>query len=133
MDIVQALGAFSVAYALRCSSAMLEASDNNSLSEAPSASRLSKRGVVALSGVRSACGQSPKDILSGAFERLRRTASTNSLRRMSTRFARTSPENRESVEQEDASSQDWNWRPVGDVASDVVRNAIIAAALSKAQ
>jgi hypothetical protein len=51
---------------------------------------------------------------------------------MSSRFARTSPNDRESGRQEDADLQDWNWRKVGDVASDVVRNAMIAAALAKA-
>jgi hypothetical protein len=111
---------------------MLETSDNNPVSEAPSASPLSKRSVVAFCGVHSACGQTPKDVLSGAFEKLRRTASTNSFQHMSSRFARTSPNDRESGPQEDADLQDWNWRKVGDVASDVVRNAMIAAALAKA-
>ncbi len=137
--IVQALGAFSVAYTLRISSAMLGTNDGKPLSEARSAPSLSKRSVVAsrrrwLRGVESECGRTPKDVLSGAFKKLRRTASTNSFERMSSRFARTSPsQNRESGRREDAGSQDWGWRSVGNVASDVVRNAIVAAALAKAR
>ncbi len=128
-----------MACALRFLSAVPGTAAIEPLAAPGSAPSLSKRGVVALSkrslrSVESECGQSPKDVLSGAFEKLRRTASTNSFERMSLRFARTSPaQSRASGRQEDAVSQDWDWRSVGDVAGDVVRNAMIAAALTKAQ
>jgi hypothetical protein len=123
-----------VAYALRNSSAKLGTS--NRQSERRSARPLSKRGVVAfrkrsLRTVES--GQTPKDVLSGTFKNLRRTASTISSKRMSLRFARTPQEDRASGSQVGAVSEDWNWRPVGDVVSDVMRNVIVAAALAKAQ
>jgi hypothetical protein len=132
VDIVQALGAFLVAYALGFSSAMLGTSDNTPLSEARSAPSLSKCGVVAfgerlLRSVECECGPNPKDVLSETFAKLRRTASTTSSKRMSSRFARTS---RDGCER-GARSNDWGWRPVGDVAGDVVRNAIVDAALAR--
>lgn len=145
VDIVQALGAFVVASALSLSSAMLGTSDNNPLSKARSApSFLSKRGVVAfrrrsLRSVVSECGPNPKDVLSKTFAKLRRTASTTSSKRMSWRFARTPQEERSLREhlsdgfEAGARSPDWGWRSVGDVAGDVVRNAIVAAALAKAR
>jgi hypothetical protein len=123
-----------VAYALRNSSAKLGTSDQQS--ERRSARSLSKRGVVAfrkrsLRSVES--GQTPKDVLSGTFKNLRRTASTTSSKRMSLRFARTLREDRTGGSREGAVSEDWNWRSVGDVVSDVMRNAIVAAALAKAR
>lgn len=120
-----------MSYALRRSSAMLEARDPNS--EPMSAPSLSKRSVVASRKRSVASGQCPKDVLSGTFEKLRRTASTNSLRRMSLRFARTSPRDRTGGSQEGAPPEDWNWRPIGDVASDVVRNAMVAARFPRTQ
>lgn len=115
---------------LRSSSPVLVTDDPSP--EAKSAPSLSKRGVVAYSerSLRSVeSGQSPKDVLSGAFEKIRRTASTNSLKRMSLRFARTP----QVPSGEGVHPEDWNWRPVGDVASDVMRNVLIAAALAKTQ
>jgi hypothetical protein len=125
-----------VAYALRVSSAVPGTAVIEPLAAPGSAPSLSKRGVVA-SGRRSLrrvelkCGPSPKDVLSGAFEKLRRTASTNSSKRMSSRFARTPGPDRSVGSEEGTDLEDWGWRPVGDVASDVVRNAIVAAALAK--
>jgi hypothetical protein len=52
---------------------------------------------------------------------------------MSLRFARTSQEDRSRGSTENAVAEDSDWRTVGDVASDVVRNVIIAAALAKAR
>lgn len=48
---------------------------------------------------------------------------------MSLRFARTP----QVSSGEGVHPEDWNWRPVGDVASDVMRNILIAAALAKTQ
>jgi hypothetical protein len=126
-----------VAYALRISSAVPETAAIEPLAAPGSADHLSTSGVVAwgrrsLRSVESECGPNPKDVLSGAFEKLRRTASTNSSKRMSLRFARTPHEDRASGKYEDAKLEDWGWRPVGDVASDVLRKAIVAAALSRA-
>jgi hypothetical protein len=127
-----------MAYALRVSSAVPGTAAIEPLATPGSAPSLSKRGVVALGrrslrSVESECGPSPKDVLSGAFEKLRRTASTNSSKRMSLRFARTLQEDRASGSKEDAELGDWGWRPVGDVARDVLRNAIVAAAFNRAQ
>jgi hypothetical protein len=127
-----------VAYALRFSSAVPGTAAIETLAAPGSAPSLSTRGVVALGrrslrSVESECGPNPKDVLSGAFEKLRRTASTNSSKRMSLRFARTFQQDRKSGSDEDANIEDWGWRPVGDVASDVLRTAIVAAASAKAR
>lgn len=127
-------------YALRFSSAMLRTRETGPLPAGSSAPSLSKRGVVAfrrrsLRSVESEYGRTPKGVLSGTFEKLRRTASTTSSKRMSLRFARTPQEDRTGGLWRDANvgSNDWDWRPIGDVAGDVVRNAIVAAALAKAR
>ena len=122
-----------MAYALRFLTAVPGTAAIEPLAAPGSAPSLSERSVVAygLRSVVSECGPSPKDVLSDAFQKLRRTASTNSSKRMSLRFARTSPVSRSGGSDDGAVQQDWGWRPVGDVASDVVRNAMFAAALTK--
>jgi hypothetical protein len=49
---------------------------------------------------------------------------------MSLRFASTPQEDRAGGPMEDGGQ---DWRPIGDVAGEVVRNAIVAAALGKAR
>ena len=123
---------------MRTSRAVLGAAAIEPLAAPGSARSLSKRGVVvsserALRFVASECGPSPKQVLSSTFENLRRTASTTSSKRMSSRFARTPRTVPSFGPDQGAGSEDWGWRAVGDVASDVVRNILVAAALSKAQ
>lgn len=127
-----------MACVLSFASAVLGTAAIEPLAAPGSAPSLSKSGVVALGrrplrSVESEYGLSPKDVLSEAFKKLRRTASTTSSMRMSSRFARTPQEDRFSDAQEGAASENWDWRPVGDIASDVVRNAMVAAALGKAK
>lgn len=127
-----------MAYALRFSSAVLGTAAIEPLAAPGSAPSLSKRGVVAfrrrsLRSVEFECGRSPKVVLAGAFEKLRRTASTNLSKRMSSRFARTPWKDGKVGCEVSDDREDWGWRPVGDAASDVVRNALIAAALAKAR
>ncbi len=122
-------------YALSFSSAMLRMRETGPSPAARSAKSLSKRGVVAfrtsrLRSVEFECGQTPKEVLSGTFQKLRRTASTSSCKRMSLRFASTPQEDRAGGPMEDGGQ---DWRPIGDVAGEVVRNAIVAAALGKAR
>jgi hypothetical protein len=77
-----------------------------------------------LRSVVSECGQTPKEALSGIFQKLRRTVSTKKSMRMSRRFARTAPR----IPLGDVSPGDacgWSWRPVGDVARDVLRRTIV--------
>lgn len=128
-----------MAYALNFSSAVLGTAAIEPLAAPGSATTSSSKcSVVALGrrslrSVESEYGPSPKAVLSGAFQKLRRTASTNSSKHMSSRFARTPLADRSGGLQEDAASQDLGWRPVGDIAGDVVRNAIVAAALARAR
>jgi hypothetical protein len=52
-------------------------------------------------------------------------------KRMSWRFARTTQDGRISDRQEGAVSEDWAWRPIGDVALNVMRSAALSAAIAK--
>jgi hypothetical protein len=72
--------------------------------------------------VASECGESPKDVLSGVFQKLRRTASTTSSWHMSRRFARTSPEGAAVTS---VASDEWTWRAVGDVVQDVLNRSAV--------
>lgn len=128
-----------MAYALRSSRAKLEAGFTGS-NEPVSAPDLSTRGVVAfrkrsLRSVEFECGQTPKEVLSGVFKNLRRAASTSSSMRMSRRFARTYDDGRHSYPEADlwvsANTEDWAWRPIGDVALTVMRSAALSAAVAK--
>jgi hypothetical protein len=128
-----------VAYALRFSSALLGTGITRS-TEPVTAPDLSKRSVVAfrkrsLRSVELECGQTPKEVLSGAFKNLRRAASTTSSMRMSRRFARTSHDGPPAYPGADpwvsANSEDWAWRPIGDVALTVMRSAALSAAVAK--
>lgn len=87
---------------------------------------LSARCVVAsrkrsLRSVESECGRTPKDVLSGAFQNLRRTASTKKSMRLSRRFARTTSAT--AIAASDAGQDAWAWRSVGDIARDVLKRA----------
>jgi hypothetical protein len=124
-----------VAYALRFPSVMLGTGISRSI-EPVSAPDLSTRSVVAfrkrsLRSVEFECGQTPKKVLSGAFQKLRRAASTTSSMRMSRRFARTSHDGRRADPWVSANSEDWAWRPIGDVALTVMRSAALSAAVAK--
>lgn len=124
-----------MAYALRSSRAKLGAGTTGP-TDAVSAPSLSTRSVVAfrkrpLRSVESECGQTPKEVLSGAFTNLRRAASTNLSSRMSRRFARTAHDDREADAWAGAKSEDWAWRPIGDVALTVMRSAALSAAVAK--
>ncbi|SFV37900.1 hypothetical protein SAMN04488557_3394 [Hyphomicrobium facile] len=128
-----------MAYALRFSSGLLGTDITRSTEPVP-APDLSKRGVVAfrkrsLRSVEFECGQTPKEVLSGAFKNLRRAASTTSSMRMSRRFARTSDDGRHAYQEADpwvsAKTEDWAWRPIGDVALTVMRSAALSAAVAK--
>lgn len=124
-----------MAYALRSSRAKLGA-DTTGSTDAVSAPSLSTRSVVAfrkrsLRSVASECGQTPKEVLSGAFTNLRRAASTNLSTRMSRRFARTLHDNREADSWTGVKTEDWAWRPIGDVALTVMRSAALSAAIAK--
>ncbi len=125
-----------MASALRFSSAMLRTSVTGSSAEPQSARSLSTRGVVAfrrrsLRGVESECGRTPKEVLSGTFQNLRRAASTKMSKRMSWRFARTIQDGRTGDRREDAVLEDSVWRPIGDVALAVMRSAALSAAIAK--
>jgi hypothetical protein len=52
-------------------------------------------------------------------------------KRMSLRFARTIQDGRIGDLREDAELEDSAWRPIGDVALDVVRSAVLSAAIAK--
>lgn len=124
-----------MAYALRFSSGLL-GTDITRSTEPVSAPDLSKRGVVAfrkrsLRSVEFECGQTPKEVLSGAFKNLRRAASTTSSSRMSRRFARTSDDGPCADPWVSANAEDWAWRPIGDVALTVMRSAALSAAVAK--
>jgi len=124
-----------VAYALHSSKTKIEAVSTVP-SEAVSAPSLSTRSVVAfrkrsLRSVESEYGQTPKEVLSDAFIKLRRTASTNQSTRMSRRFARTDHPERSADPWIDAKQEDWAWRPIGDVALTVMRSAALSAAVAK--
>lgn len=85
--------------------------------EAVPLSAFCKRGVVAwrrreLRSVAYEYGRSPKQVLSGAFQKLRRATSTKTLRRMSGRLAGPS--------QRDLNADEW--RSVGEVALSVLRS-----------
>ena len=93
---------------------------------------LSKRSVVAfrmrsLRSVVSECGRTPKDVLSGTFKNLRRTVSTKTSMRMSRRFARTAPRALVGGAVQGVDAVEWAWRPVGDVARDVLKGAFVSA------
>ena len=125
-----------MAYALRFSSAMLRTNVTSSSAEPQSARSLSTRGVVAfrrrsLRNVESECGRTPKEVLSGTFQNLRRAASTKMSKRMSWRFARTTRDGRIGDRQESAVLEDSAWQPIGDVALDVMRSAALSAAIAK--
>ena len=99
---------------------------------------LSARSVVAyrkrlLRSVVSECGRTPKEVLSGTFKKLRRTASTKSSMRMSWRFARTCPRGPLPGAGFGAVSEDGDWRPVGDIARDILRRAQGSSANSSAR
>jgi hypothetical protein len=81
---------------------------------------LSKRKRL-LRGVASECGESPKDVLSEVYRKLRRTASTTSSRRMSERFARTSHRDADTASASTA-SDDWAWQAIGNVVHDVLKS-----------
>jgi hypothetical protein len=81
----------------------------------------SKRGVVAwrtgeLRSVAFACGPSPKGVLSGSFQNLRRAASTKTFKRMSWRLAGLP---RQGLRPHPAA----DWQSIGDLARDVLRRA----------
>jgi hypothetical protein len=90
-----------------------------------------KRSVVALSsrqlrGVAYVCGQLPRDVLSGALQKTRRAAGTETFLRMSRRLAGTHVFLRrvsvmKSIEDRRASSVSA-WRPLSSVVSDVLRD-----------
>jgi hypothetical protein len=91
---------------------------------------LSTRGVVAfrkrrLRSVASECGQRPKDVLSGTFQKLRRAASTRTSMRMSWRFARTTRHGLVREPLAGAAPEEWAWRSVGDVVLDVLRGGAV--------
>ena len=90
---------------------------------------LSKRGVVAfrMRSVVSECGRTPKDVLSGAFKNLRRTVSTKTSMRMSRRFARIAPRAPFGSAVQGADAVEWAWRPVGDIARNVLKGAFASA------
>ena len=124
-----------MAYALRFSGEIPRTCSTGS-AERRSAPSLSKRGVVAfrkrpLCSVESECGRTPKEVLSETFQNLRRAASTKMSKRMSWRFARTTRDGRIGDRQEGAVSEDWAWRPIGDVALNVMRSAALSAAIAK--
>ena len=128
-----------MAYALRFTSALLGTGITRSI-EPVTAPDLSKRSVVAfrkrpLRSVVFECGETPKEVLSGAFKNLRRAASTTSSMRMSRRFARTSDDGRHAYPEADpwvsANTEDWAWRPIGDAALTVMRSAALSAAVAK--
>ena len=126
-----------MAYALQSPSTKLGAVSTVS-TEAVSAPSLSKRSVVAfrkrsLRSVESEYGQTPKEVLSDAFTKLRRTASTNQSMRMSRRFARTAHLDRSADPWIGAKQEDWAWRPIGDVALTVMRSAALSAAIAKSR
>ena len=125
-----------MAYALRFSSEKLGTYSTGLPAEPRSAPSLSARGVVAyrkrsLRSVESECGRTPKEVLSGTFKNLRRAASTKMSKRMSLRFARTIQDGRIRDLREDAAPEDSAWQPIGDVALDVVRSAVLSAAVAK--
>ena len=75
--------------------------------------------------VASADGSYPKNVLSGTFQKLRRTASTNRSKRMSERFARTADRSRSASLEVTMSSFKSSWRPLHSVVSVVLRNVRI--------
>lgn len=124
----QASREFQVAFELRLSGSVPELPALGGPCERVRVPSLSARCVVAyrkrlLRSVVSECGRTPKEVLSGTFKKLRRTASTNSSMRMSRRFARTLPHGPLLGPGLHAGSDDWDWRPVGDVARDVLMAA----------
>ena len=113
-----------MAFKLRLSGSVPELPALGGPSECVRVPSLSTRSVVAyrkrsLRSVVSECGRTPKDVLSGTFKKLRRTVSTEKSMRMSRRFARTQP----LVPTFGAGQQEWAWRPVGDIARDILRRA----------
>lgn len=72
--------------------------------------------------VASAYGLYPKNVLSGTFQKLRRTASTDRSKRMSERFARTFNRPRSELLEATMSSSKSSWRPLHTVVSKVLRN-----------
>ena len=82
--------------------------------------------------VASAYGLYPKNVLSGTFKKLRRTASTEKSKRMSERFARTFNRHRlalleATMPSPEMSSTKSSWRPLHSVVSRVLRNVRIPA------
>jgi hypothetical protein len=126
-----------VASKLRFSGLAPESPALGSSSECVRVPSLSKRGVVAfrmrlLRSVVSECGRTPKDVLSGTFKNLRRTASTKKSMRMSRRFARTAYRAPFVGAFNGAALDEWtgeecSWRPIGDVALDVLKSAAVSA------
>jgi hypothetical protein len=115
-----------VVSALRCTEAITGLPAIETLAAPEIARVLSKRRVVesrmrSLRSVECELRQSPKEALSETFKKLRRTASTSSSKRLSSRFART-PQTSEAL----AGNESTSWRPIGDVAHDVLRAAITA-------
>lgn len=120
----QASREFLVAFELRLSGSVPELPALGGPSECVRVPSLSTRCVVAyrkrlLRSVECECGRTPKEVLSGTFKKLRRTASTKKSMRMSRRFART----RSPLPSFGAGQQEWAWRPVGDIARDILRRA----------
>ena len=115
---------------LRSSSPSPESPTLGNPSERVPVAFLSTRGVVAfrrhrLRSVASGCGQGPKDVLSDAFQKLRRAASTKTSKRMSRRFARTTRHGLAREPLDGAASEEWAWRSVGDVVLDVLMGAAV--------
>ena len=117
-----------MAFKLRLSGSVPELPALGGPSECVRVPSLSTRSVVAyrkrsLRSVVSECGRTPKDVLSGTFKKLRRTVSTEKSMRMSRRFARTLPRSPLPGAGFSVGSDEWAWRPVGDIARDVLKRA----------
>jgi hypothetical protein len=119
-----------VAFKLRFSGSSPELPALGSPSECVRVPSLSKRGVVAfrkrlLRSVVFECGRTPKDVLSGTFKNLRRTASTKKSMRMSRRFARTTYRAPFVGAAIGRMGDEASWRAVGDIALDVLKSAAV--------
>jgi hypothetical protein len=127
----QASREFSVAFKLRPSGSFPELPALGGPSECVRVPSSSTRGVDAfdkcsLRSVAFEYGQTPKDVLSGAFKKLRRTVSTTKFVRMSRRFARTDPFAPLNVMPGGADAEEWAWRSVEDIARDVLKNTVVS-------
>ena len=115
-----------MAFKLRLSGSVPELPALGGPSECVRVPSLSTRSVVAyrkrsLRSVVSECGRTPKDVLSGTFQKLRRTVSTKKSMRMSRRFARTAHRAPPIGVLQSVVVEEWAWRSVGDIARDVLK------------